>query len=288
LSGDNNLSQQANNTISTLKWALVTGASAGIGAEFCRKLAALGYSIVLVARRENRLLELARELQQEFSVSTRVYTSDLASPDAASKLAQRLQQDEIIIEFLVNNAGYGLPGHFNAPSWQHHADFIQVMMSSVCDLTYRLIPAMQEQKKGYVINVASLAGLVPGSAGHTLYGASKAFLIRFSESLAMENPNTGVAVSALCPGFTYSEFHDVTGTRDLVSKMPSWMWQTSAEVVDFGIEAVTRDKPLVIAVSGWVNRFIAHMMRWLPTGLAYWMIKRMSGNFRHTESAEDE
>lgn len=262
-----------------LKWALVTGASAGIGAEFCRQLAAKGYSVALVARRRDRLQTLAAELQRNYAIDTRIYPLDLGAINAPAELAQKLQNENISVEFLVNNAGYGVPGHFTQPDWHTHAQFIQVMITAVCDLTWRLLPGMQARESGYIINVASLAGLVPGSAAHTLYGASKSFLIRFSESLAMENKTSGVRISALCPGFTHSEFHDVSGTRELVSKMPSWMWMSAAEVVSFGIDAVMQ-KHRVVAIPGHVNRAIAGLMSWLPMGAAMQLTRRMSRFFR--------
>lgn len=273
------MTTQTTSPAHTQKWALVTGASAGIGAEFCRQLAASGYSLVLVARRKDRLETLATELQRDYGVDTRVFPLDLSVANAAAGLTQKLQSENISVEFLVNNAGYGVPGHFTVPDWRSHAEFIQVMITAVCDLTWRLLPAMQARKAGYIINVASLAGLVPGSAAHTLYGASKSFLIRFSESLAMENSATGVRVSALCPGFTYSEFHDVSGTRQLVSKMPSWMWMEAAEVVSFGIDAVTQQHR-VVAIPGRVNRLIARLMRWLPMDSAIRLTRRLSRFFR--------
>ncbi|MGH8034887.1 MAG: SDR family NAD(P)-dependent oxidoreductase, partial [Lysobacterales bacterium] len=164
--------------------------------------------------------------------------------------------------------------------WESHAQFIQLMVVAVCELTRHLIPAMQTRHKGYIINVASLAGLVPGSAGHTLYAASKAFLVRFSESLALENLHSGVHVSALCPGFTWSEFHDVAGTREIVNKLPAWMWMDAEEVVTYGLDSVFGDPPRVIAIPGAVNRMIARLMRYLPSGLAFSITRRMSRRFR--------
>ena len=120
---------------------------------------------------------------------------------------------------------------------------------------------MQQRGYGRIINVASLAGLVPGSSGHTLYGASKAFGIKFSQSLALENAARGVNVCAVCPGFTYSEFHDVTGTRNVVSKMPNWMWLTAAEVARQGVDAVERGE--VVFVTGRVNRLIKPLVKLL-------------------------
>jgi short-subunit dehydrogenase len=263
----------------------VTGASAGIGAEFCRQLAARGYGLVLVARRAQQLRALADELQQQFGSPSHITVLDLSRPGACSALADELEAAGIEVEFLVNNAGFGLPGHFTDAAWESHQGFIQLMMTAVCELTWRLLPAMQKQRKGYIVNVASLAGLVPSSAGHTLYGASKAFLVRFSESLALENHAFGVRVSALCPGFTYSEFHDVTGTRELVSRLPSWMWMGAAEVVACGIDAVTGKKLQSVAIPGRVNRLIAGLVRYAPGTLLRWMNLRMSKRYRAQKAA---
>jgi len=264
-------------------WALVTGASAGIGAEFCRQLAARGYSLVLVARREDRLQQLAKELQGRHAIDCRVLPLDMARPGAARTLESNLAEAGITVEFLVNNAGYGVPGTFTEPDWQVHEDSLNVMLHSVTELTWRLLPGMQRQGRGFIVNVASLAGLVPSSARHTLYGATKSFLIKFSESLAMENIDTGVRVSALCPGFTYSEFHDVTGVREQVSQMPAWMWMEADDVVRYGIESVTRTPPRVVAVPGRVNRFIAALARQLPQGLSRRLSQRESRRWRKQE-----
>ena len=264
------------------RWALVTGASAGIGEEFCRQLAALGYHLVLVARRADRLHALATELRQAHGTASMILPTDLSDPGASKAIARRLEKEEISIEFLVNNAGYGVPGRFTDPSWEQHQDFIQVMMTAVCELTWRLLPVMHESKKGFIINVASVAGLVPPSEGHTLYGGSKSFLVMFSEALAHENVHHNVNVSALCPGFTYSEFHDVTKTRDLVNRLPSIAWLNTDDVVRYGIESVTRQKPRVIAVPGLYYRFMLGLNRYLP-GFGRWVVRRMNKRFRKLE-----
>ncbi len=264
-------------------WALVTGASAGIGAEFCRQLASRGYSIVLVARREHRMQEIAAALRQAHDADCRVLALDLSRPEAGRELEDHLRSEGIEISFLVNNAGYGVPGEFGDSDWQVHQDSLQVMLNSVCELTWRLLPAMKKKRRGYIVNVASLAGLIPGSARHTLYGATKSFLIRFSQSLAMENLDTGVAVSALCPGFTHSEFHDVLEIREQVSKMPSWMWMDADEVVRHGIESVMRERPRTVAVPGRVNRFIALLARLLPLGLMQAFTQRQSSRWRRQD-----
>ncbi|MGD9264442.1 MAG: SDR family NAD(P)-dependent oxidoreductase, partial [Lysobacterales bacterium] len=141
-------------------WALVTGASAGIGTEFCRQLAAKGYDMVLVARRAGRLQELADELRQAHGADSLVVTADLSQRDASRDIVARLDAEGVEVEYLVNNAGYGLPGSFHVPGWDEHADFIQVMITAYCELTWRLLHGMQERKRGFIVNVASVAGLV--------------------------------------------------------------------------------------------------------------------------------
>jgi short-subunit dehydrogenase len=162
----------------------------------------------------------------------------------------------------VNNAGYGGPGRYGLPPWQKHQEFLQVMVTSVCELTYRLLPGMLERQWGRIINVASLAAVLPAPAGHTLYAASKAFLVKFSEALAAEGQGRGVHATAVCPGFTYSEFHDITGTRAEVSRMPKFMWLDAPAVARQGYAAVMRGRP--VYVTGGVNRGIAWLARVLP------------------------
>jgi short-subunit dehydrogenase len=154
------------------------------------------------------------------------------------------------------------------------------MVTSVAELTHRLLPGMIARRYGRIINVASLAGLVPGSAGHTLYGASKALIIKFSESLALEAGSENVHVTAVCPGFTYTEFHDVNGTRELVSRMPRYMWMDAATVARQGYDAVMRGTP--VYVNGRVNRTIALIMRYVPAWMLRGAFRRASRSYRKT------
>jgi len=263
-------------------WALVTGASAGIGTEFCRQLAAKRYNLVLVARREDRLLDVASELRQAHDTDSLIITADLAQKDTGEHIMARLQEEGVEIEYLVNNAGYGVPGNFQVPDWQTHADFIQVMMTAVCELTRYLLPGMQQRGRGFIINVASVAGLVQAGPGHTLYGASKSFLIRFSETLAMENHKTGVKVTALCPGFTYSEFHDVVGTREIISRLPDYLWLEARDVVADALKAMTADKVKPVVVPGRQYKFMVFTNRYLPW-LARMIARRNAKYFRKTD-----
>jgi len=279
---DQIMAQENTQTGNQKPWALVTGASAGIGAEFCRQLAARGYQLVLVARREDKLQEIADELKNEYGANSLIITADLSIKGASLAIFKRLEEEHIEVEYLVNNAGYGLPGSFHIPDWQAHADFIQVMMTAVCELTYHLLAGMRERGRGFIINVSSVAALIPSSAGHTLYGASKVFLIKFSESLLLENEASGVKVTALCPGFTYSEFHDVNNTRSSVNQLPSYMWLESEMVVREAIEAMSKDKLKSPIVPGKVYKLIVWINRYLPW-LGNIIIKRNASNYRITD-----
>ncbi|MBP1473162.1 SDR family oxidoreductase [Frateuria sp. MAH-13] len=261
--------------------SLITGASAGIGAAFARELAARGHDLVLVARRTDRLQALAEDLHQRHGAQAHVLPADLADPTAPRQLVDALQKQGLTVDWLVNNAGYGVPGTFDASDWPVHADFLQVLLNAPTELAWRLLPGMRERGYGRIVNVASLAGHVPGSAGHTLYAASKAYLIKFSQSLALENRHHGVHVCALCPGFTWSEFHDVTGTRALVGKLPRFMWQDADTVVREGIEAVERGEP--VHVTGRVNRAIKALAKLTPDRLALWLSARESRRYRQLD-----
>jgi uncharacterized protein len=262
------------------KLALITGASAGIGAAFARAYAARGFDLALTARRRDRLEALALELKRAHGAESHVITADLADPKAPEAVIAEVAASGRHASVVVNNAGYGLPGTFANTSWAEQAAFIQVMVTAVAELAHRTMPQMQQSGYGRIINVASLAGLLPGSAGHTLYAASKGFLIKMSQSLALEG-GKGVHVTALCPGFTYSEFHDVNGTRDAVSKMPKAMWQDAETVVAGAIAA--NEAGDAVYVPGAVNKTVAWLGRALPPKVAMGIVAGQSARYRRTE-----
>jgi short-subunit dehydrogenase len=256
----------------------VTGASSGIGEAFAEVLAAEGFDVVITARRETRLRDVQARLQEKYSARVEVIAEDLNDPAAPARLCAELEARGLMIDVLVNNAGYGVPGSYAASSWDVHARFLQIMVTAVAELTYRLLPGMMERRYGRIINVASLAGLVPAPAGHTLYAAAKAFLIKFSESLGHEVRRHGIFVTALCPGFTVSEFHDVTGTRARMKKLPGFMWLTSSDVARHGYDAVMAGESVVI--TGRINAAIATLVRILPQRLVITVGRRMGRQYR--------
>ncbi|NGM49976.1 SDR family oxidoreductase [Caulobacter sp. 602-2] len=259
--------------------ALITGASAGIGAAFARIYASHGYDVALTARRLDRLEALAAEIRMRFGVEAYAISADLADPGGVDTVLAAIAAEGRDIDALVNNAGYGLPGTFDKTSWADQSAFLQVMLTSVCEMTHKVLPGMVERRFGRIVNVASLAGLAPGSAGHTLYAATKSFLVKFSQSLHLENLANGVHASALCPGFTLSEFHDVNGTRAQVSQsLPAWMWLGADEVAAAGYEAAEANRP--VCVTGTPNKAIAVLAKLIPDEWALALIASQGGKFR--------
>ncbi len=251
--------------------ALITGASAGIGEAFARLLAQQGYSLVIVARRQERLRELAGELEHQSGVSVTALTADLADPNAPAELTRQLDERDIRPELLVNNAGFSIREGFLESDWSTHAREIQVMMTAVTELCHRLAPAMREQGRGHIINVSSLAAFAPAAPG-LLYTGIKSYVLHFSQALDMELKPHGVHVTALCPGFTWSEFHDVMGNRERMNRLPGLLWTTAEEVAEAGYNAVRAGKP--VSVPGRVNRLLAGVSRWTPEALRYQLGRR--------------
>ncbi len=249
------------------KTALITGASAGIGAAMARVLARNGFDIVLTARRGPRLAELANELQRAHGIAAHVYPGDLANPETCAGLVAAFERGRVAIDFLVNNAGYGIHEGFQETVWEQQRDFLQVMVTTPCELTHRLLRGMIDRGYGRIINVASVAGFLPGVRGNTLYGASKAFLVSFTQALHTEQLGTGVHVTALCPGLTYTEFHDVTGSRRRMQRLPKFLWLDAGRVAEEGYRAVMRNQ--AICIPGLQYRTIVSIVRALPLRLAH-------------------
>ncbi|MEO1643161.1 MAG: SDR family oxidoreductase [Pseudomonadota bacterium] len=266
------------------KLMLVTGASAGIGAEFARQYAARGWDVALTARRADRLETLAAEIKNRYNVEALVVAQDLAASDSVDKILAEIDAVGRHVDGVINNAGYGLTGTFFNTNWQDQADFLRVLFSAPIELTHKVLPGMAERGFGRIINVASLAGYTPGSNGHTLYAGVKSGLIKFSESIAAEAKAAGhdnVHCTALCPGFTWSEFHDVNGTRDATNEMPKWMWMDAEPVVEAGIEACERGQPVI--VPGTVNKGLATLSRVLPEPIGRKIVAAQSKRYRKAE-----
>ncbi|WP_332657610.1 SDR family NAD(P)-dependent oxidoreductase [Brevundimonas sp.] len=249
---------------------LVTGASAGIGAALARVYAEHGRDLVLTARREAPLKALAEELSHAGAATT-VLTEDLADPAAPRRLYDALQARGLHIDGLVNNAGFSRTAGFLNTDPAAHSAMIRVMLAAPVELARLFAPAMVERGYGRILNVASLAGQMPATGGDTLYGPIKSFLIKASQGLHLELHGTGVHVTALCPGYTLTEFHDVNGTRDEVSSAyPGWMWQTADHVARVGWAACEANRPKV--TPGAMNNVLAGLAKHLPDRVALNMV----------------
>ncbi len=246
---------------------LITGASAGIGAALARVYAAEGWTPILTARREAPLRALTEALSARHGVVPHVLTADLAQPEAARALVGAIEAQGLTVDAVVNNAGFSRTTGFLASEPAAHAAMVRVMLTAPIELTRLLLPGMVERGFGRILNIASLAGLMPATGGDTLYGPIKSFLIKASAGLHLELRGSGVHVTALCPGYTLTEFHDVNGSREQVAAAyPAWMWQTADHVARVGYEAVEANRARV--VPGAINTLLATIPKLLPDALA--------------------
>lgn len=238
--------------------ALVTGASAGLGAEFARQLAARGHAVVAVARRRDRLEQLAEELGGGHGVRVEVIAADLADVHAPRMIAAKVAELGLDVDYLVNNAGAAGPELVADRDWGAHASFFQLMMTSVAHLCHLFAPGMCERGYGRIINVSSVAGRI-ARARDTNYGPTKAYVVALSEALHLTCRDHGVHVCALCPGFTHTEFHAAADMLDRKASSPGFLWYDADVVVREGLAAVERGK--CVHVSGRIYRWIDPMLQ---------------------------
>ena len=240
------------------RWALVTGASSGIGAEFARQLAARGMHLVLTARREERLQELAEELHRRHAARCEIILADLAEPDGPRQLWDAVQQRDIEVHILVNNAGFTHVGEIDSVPLERLLQLVRVNVAAVTELTYRALPGMLQRGSGAVFNVSSLVGFQPVAYMAT-YAASKAYILHFSESLWAEARRRGVHVMAVCPGTTRTELFDIAGIPGWLQKRRS---QTPEQVVKAALRSFRKRQP--VCIPGARNWLLTLLSRFLP------------------------
>lgn len=263
---------------------LITGASAGIGAALAREYATRGWNLILTARRTDRLEALKTEIEAGHNVSVDHVSVYLMETGAVDQLLGEIAKKGLTVDGLINNAGYGHTGLFLDSSWEEHDRFNTLMVDVVVEATHKVLPGMVERGFGRIMHVASLAGHMPGSRGHTLYAAVKAYLIKFAQSLNLELEDTGVHVSALCPGFTITEFHDVNGTREGINQLPDYMKMSAEECARLGADAL--EENVDVFIPGKVNRTIARLGRFLPQARVKKMMAARSAKFRNSGDPE--
>ena len=236
------------------QWALVTGATAGIGESFTRLLASKGYNIALVARDEARLHERAAGLREKYGIQTFVLPADLATKSGVKSVEKYIQSYEI--EVLINNAGFGINKAFTVSDLGDEQDLLNVLVRAPMRLMHVILPGMKERKSGTIINVSSVAGFIAGGT----YSAAKSYLTVLSESLNTELKGTGVIVSALCPGFTRTEFHQ--RGRMKMKGLPSFMWLNADKLVAQSWKDAQAHQP--VSVPGWQYKLLVAIISIAP------------------------
>jgi len=236
------------------QWALVTGATVGIGESFTRLLASKGYNIALVARDEVRLHERAAGLREKYGIQTFVLSADLATKSGVKSVEKYIQSYEI--EVLINNAGFGINKAFTVSNLGDEQDLLNVLVRAPMRLMHVILPGMKERKSGTIINVSSVAGFIAGGT----YSAAKSYLTVLSESLNTELKGTGVIVSALCPGFTRTEFHQ--RGRMKMKGLPSFMWLNADKLVAQSWKDAQAHQP--VSVPGWQYKLLVAIISIAP------------------------
>jgi short-subunit dehydrogenase len=237
----------------------VTGASAGIGKEFCERLAARGHDLVVVARDGNRLEALKTALEQRHGIEVEVFPADLTIDTDVSLVADRLARSPQLA-LLVNNAGFGTRGALADASPSRQEAMLQLHVIAPMRLTQAALPVLIKNARGAIVNVSSVASFIY-SAYNVNYCATKAYLTSFSEGLAAELVGTGVQVQALCPGFTHSEFHQRMELD--INQIPRWMWLSAAKVVETSLRSLERRGP-VVCVPGLRYKLLVQLLRFVP------------------------
>lgn len=251
---------------------VVTGASAGIGAELARQLAARGHDLVLVARRRERLEELAEGLRRVHGTDAEVHACDLADDAQRAALVEAIQASGKHVAGLCNNAGFGSFGRFWELPREHEVGMVKLNCVALVELTHAFLPGMVERGAGSVLQVSSLAAYQP-SPWNATYSATKAFVQSFSEAVAGELAGTGASITTLCPGPVATEFADKAGVADLEAGLPNFLKQTAEEVARAGIEGMVKGKRVVFP--GLPHRIVAQAGRVTPRSALLPIVNRV-------------
>ena len=248
------------------KWAMVTGATAGIGESFTRVLAREGFNIVLVARDLERMKERATTLESQFNVQAAIVQADLATDDGCAKVEKYLTENPV--EVLINNAGFGINKAFSMSDLNSEQQLLDVLVRTPMRLMHTVIPQMKARNSGSIVNVSSVAGWIAGGT----YSAAKSYLTVLSESLHTELRGTGIKISALCPGFTRTEFHERGRMR--MNGLPNFMWLSADRVVSQAWKENQNGK--VLSVPGWQYLILSTVSRFGPRPL----VRKLGMNVR--------
>ncbi|MCB0554730.1 MAG: SDR family oxidoreductase [Phaeodactylibacter sp.] len=253
------------------KTALVTGASGGIGWQLAQLLAQDQYGLILIDIREKQLMEAKQQLLENWpGLQVETITADLAEKGMAEHIQQTLLDEERQVDILINNAGFGTLGFFWDTSWERESQMIHLHVLTLTHLTKLLLPGMVKRGYGKILNVASLAGFMPGPLS-AVYNASKAYVLAFSEAIANEVRGKGVTVTVLCPGLTPTGFQAAVGVGDPELTANRWISTSAKEVALTGYQAMQRGR--TIAIPGTINKLLVQAHRFLPRNMAARMVR---------------
>lgn len=256
------------------KFAVITGATCGIGKVFAREFAELGYHLLITGRREELLRKFAKELYLKFKVEVKPMKLELSKTSDLTRLLTAIDQLDRI-EILVNNAGFGTKSQFFSEAFSKQEKMLKVHINATCHITHRVVPKMMANGGGTIINVSSLAAFTPLSNNY-FYSASKAFLATFSESLHLGLRDKNIRVQALCPGFTRTEFHLKMNLQEPPSKSyNSFQWMSAESVVKKSLKAL-QHKQRVIYIPGVLNNLVYRTLKIVPRWLYYLVAERLA------------
>ena len=252
-------------------YALVTGATSGIGLEISRELARRGYNLILVARTKERLSKTSRELIKEYNIKCDYFSSDLTLINSPEEIYQFTNQKKYSIYILVNNAGYALPNAFHINSMEDEEKCLRVLGTSVIALTKKYINDMISNGSGKIMIVSSVAAFAPASALQALYGPIKTFMNRFNETLNYNYNSMGITSTALCPGYTVTNFHKASGLQDEMDGVPKFLKKSAKRIAVEGVEAMIKGKKVSVPTKTW--KLIVLILKFIPN----WIFSLLSG-----------
>ena len=252
-------------------YALVTGATSGIGLEISRELARRGYNLILVARTKERLSKTSKELIKEYNIKCDYFSSDLTLINSPEEIYQFTNQKKYSIYILVNNAGYALPNAFHINSMEDEEKCLRVLGTSVIALTKKYINDMISNGSGKIMIVSSVAAFAPASALQALYGPIKTFMNRFNETLNYNYNSMGITSTALCPGYTVTNFHKASGIQDEMDGVPKFLKKSAKRIAVEGVEAMIKGKKVSVPTKTW--KLIVLILKFIPN----WIFSLLSG-----------